>query len=79
MAYRDRLYPWCIIRQLPKFQRITVARFRKRNEAEEHLKVLHRLLPNATFVVLFDAQLEEIPELLAEHPSPIPSNSGRPI
>ncbi|HEY9880159.1 MAG TPA: hypothetical protein V6D29_17010, partial [Leptolyngbyaceae cyanobacterium] len=36
MTYRNRLYPWCIIRQLPNFQRITVTRFRKRNEAEEH-------------------------------------------
>ncbi|MGF1537651.1 MAG: hypothetical protein ACFB4J_14380 [Elainellaceae cyanobacterium] len=27
-TYRDQLHPWCIIRLLPKAQRITVARFR---------------------------------------------------
>lgn len=79
MTYRDRLYPWCIIRLLPNFQRITVACFRKRNEAEEHLKVLRRFLPNAAFVVLFDAQLEEIPEASAKRPSPIALNPSRPV
>ncbi|MFB2982876.1 hypothetical protein [Microseira sp. BLCC-F43] len=32
-TYRAKLYPWRIIRHLPNMQRITVARFRRRNEA----------------------------------------------
>ncbi|MGP1372275.1 MAG: hypothetical protein ACTS3T_05560 [Almyronema sp.] len=47
MQYRDRLYPWCIIRLLPRCQRITVGRFRYCNAAENHLKVLRRLIPTA--------------------------------
>ena len=52
--YRQQLYPWCLVRLLPKLQRITVARFRHRNEAEEHYKVLRRLIPQASFVIVFE-------------------------
>lgn len=53
MTYRDSLSPWCIIQHLPKMQRVIIARFRKRNDAEAHLRVLKRL--NATpYELLFD-------------------------
>ncbi|MGB3614718.1 MAG: hypothetical protein WBA10_13070 [Elainellaceae cyanobacterium] len=52
-TYRDQLHPWCIVRLLPKAQRITVARFRKRNDADAHTRTLRRLIPNATFIVIF--------------------------
>lgn len=61
MTYRERLHPWCIIRLLPNLQRITVARFRRRNDAEQHLNVLRRLVPNAAYIVLFDTQVEAVP------------------
>ncbi|MCC3513647.1 MAG: hypothetical protein JGK29_33015 [Microcoleus sp. PH2017_17_BER_D_A] len=35
-TYRDRLQPWCIIRHLPKCQRLTVARFARRPDAESY-------------------------------------------
>jgi hypothetical protein len=54
MTYRDQLYAWCIVRLLPQFQRITVARFRRRNEAESHLQILRRLVPAGAFVIVFD-------------------------
>ena len=54
-TYREKLYPWSIIRRLPNMQRITVARFRRRNDALEHLQVLRRLIPNADLIVIFDA------------------------
>lgn len=53
-VYHARLHPWLIIRQLPQIQRLTVCRFRKRNEAEEYLKALKRLSPQATYSILFD-------------------------
>ncbi len=52
--YRTQLHPWCIIRLLPKAQRITVARLRKRNDAEAHMRTLKRLIPQAHFIILFD-------------------------
>jgi hypothetical protein len=55
MAYKDQLHPWCIVRCLPQARSITVARFRRRNEAEAHLQILRRILPTATYTLLFDA------------------------
>jgi hypothetical protein len=52
--YRDRLQGWCIIQLLPNLQRVVVRRFRKRNDAEDHLKALRRLEPDAVFIILFD-------------------------
>ncbi len=37
MTYLERLSPWCIIKLLPNMQRLTVARCRRRNDAEEHM------------------------------------------
>ncbi|AOW99524.1 hypothetical protein BJP34_08720 [Moorena producens PAL-8-15-08-1] len=54
MSYSERLHPWVIVRLLPKMQRVVVARFRKRSDAEGHLKALKRLMPDAQFVIIFD-------------------------
>ena len=54
MTYRDRIHPWCVIRLLPKAQRITVARFRRRHDADNHAQALRRLIPAGVFVILFE-------------------------
>ncbi|MBD2260804.1 hypothetical protein [Pseudanabaena sp. FACHB-2040] len=54
MTYHSRLHPWCIVRLLPHMQRITVARFRRRNDADDHARTLRRLIPGGTFVILFE-------------------------
>ncbi|NEQ83116.1 MAG: hypothetical protein F6K26_23720 [Moorea sp. SIO2I5] len=54
MSYSERLHPWVIVRLLPRMQRVVVARFRKRSDAEGHLKALKRLMPDAQFVIIFD-------------------------
>ena len=59
MSYRERLHPWSIVRLLPNVQRVTVARFRRRNEAEARLGFLQQLSPHEKFVVIFDNQTEE--------------------
>ncbi len=61
-TYREKLYPWCIIRHLPNLQRLTVGRFRRCNEALEHLQVLRRLIPHANFAVIFDAPVTDSKE-----------------
>jgi hypothetical protein len=53
-SYQQRLHPWLIIRQLPQRQRLSMARFRKRPEAEAYLKVLQRLSPDASYQIVFD-------------------------
>lgn len=58
MSYLERLSPWCIVKLLPNMQRQVVARCRRRNDAEEHLRVLRRLLPGARFAITFDPALD---------------------
>jgi hypothetical protein len=47
-------YPWGVVRQLPNMQRLVVARFHRRSDADEYLWVFRRLLPNAPYVIVFD-------------------------
>lgn len=53
-TYRDRLQPWCVIRYLPKMQRLTVARFSRRTDADAYQQVLQRLMPTIEHIVIFD-------------------------
>lgn len=54
MTYAERLNHWAVVRLLPNMQRVVVARFKSRSDAEGYAQVLHRLLPNATLTVVFD-------------------------
>ncbi|MFQ4138545.1 hypothetical protein PGN35_019745 [Nodosilinea sp. PGN35] len=53
-AYNQLLHPWCVVQFLPHMQRRTVARFRRRNDADAHLKAMRRLSPSAQYTVMFD-------------------------
>ncbi len=55
MPYKQRLNAWVLVRLLPNLQRVTVGQFRNRSDADGHLEILRRLIPNATFVVMFNA------------------------
>lgn len=54
MTYYNQLSPWCIIRCLPNAQTLIVARFRRRNDAEAHLRILQQITPTATYHIIFD-------------------------
>lgn len=66
-AYQARLNSWAIARLLPNMQRIIVARFRSRSDADGHLQCLRQLIPDAFFVVVFDCQPEI--EAVTNYPS----------
>ncbi|HAA30991.1 MAG TPA: hypothetical protein DCE56_28915 [Cyanobacteria bacterium UBA8553] len=53
------LRSWAIVRILPKAQRCTVARFRNRQDADDHMRLLRRFIPAAVFEIIFDALEEE--------------------
>ena len=42
MTYHQQLHPWCIVRLLSSMQQRVVARFRCRNDAEAHLRILRQ-------------------------------------
>lgn len=54
MTYADRLNHWAVVRLLPNIQRVVVARFHHRSDADGYSQALQRLIPDATFVVVFD-------------------------
>ncbi|QLE54088.1 hypothetical protein [Nostoc sp. TCL26-01] len=51
---KSNIHPWCVIRQLPDMQRLVVARFHRRHDADGYLQVLQRLLPKANHLIVFD-------------------------
>lgn len=58
-TYLERLSPWCLVRLLPKMQRLTVGRFRRWNDAHEHMRILRQLVPEANYAIVFDPGLEQ--------------------
>ena len=58
MPYRDCLNRWLVVRLLPNMQRKVVARCRTQSDADGHLQILRRLIPNAKFAIMFDSDLK---------------------
>jgi len=54
MTYLERLHPWCIIRLFPNMRSLIVGRFRRRVDAEGHLRVLKQLMPTVPLEIMFD-------------------------
>jgi hypothetical protein len=68
MTYLERLNPWCIIRSFPNTRSLIVGRFRRRVDAEGHLRILKQMMPTVPFEIMFDlppeqTDLEAIQEL----------------
>jgi hypothetical protein len=59
MSYKDKLNPWCIIRPVSNVQMRIVGRFRRRVDAEGHLRILKQLIPNVPFEIMFDVASED--------------------
>ncbi len=54
MTYQEKLSPWIIVRTQPDQQQITVGRYRRRADAEGHLRVLKQMMPNDEFAIIFE-------------------------
>ncbi|MEQ8756379.1 MAG: hypothetical protein RID09_23095 [Coleofasciculus sp. G1-WW12-02] len=65
MNYQDRLSPWKIVRLQSNLQHVIVGNFRRRGDAEGHLRILKRMMPNLQFAIVFDVGYGEgsIPSL----------------
>ncbi|MEG4998750.1 hypothetical protein QUB13_13785 [Microcoleus sp. B4-D4] len=58
------IHPWCIVRQLPNMQRLVVARFHRRGDADGYIQILRRLLPATEHAIVFDTTgAEKLPEV----------------
>jgi hypothetical protein len=60
IAYKARLNGWAIARIAPNAERVIVARFRSRSDADGYMRHLRQETPNTAFEVVFDHQREEI-------------------
>ena len=72
MSYKDKLNPWCIIRPVSGVQMRIVGRFRRRSDAEGHLQVLKRMIPNIPFEIMFDITPEPTGTEDLTPPTPLP-------
>lgn len=73
---------WIIYRLLPNFQRLPVAQFRSRSEAESSLKAIRELLPNSEFILAFEVGLENPTNELIQPPAKeqnLPSSVNREL
>lgn len=61
-VYQQQLHPWCLIQQLPTMQNREVARFRRRNDADAHLRTLRQLSPSAQYTIVFELGSETTQE-----------------
>ena len=70
MTYKDKLNPWCIIRPVSDVQMRIVGRFRRRVDAEGHLRVLKQMMPTIPFEIMFDATPEPADTQEIQQPLP---------
>ncbi|MEG4323425.1 MULTISPECIES: hypothetical protein [unclassified Microcoleus] len=64
---------WIIYRMLPNFQRLPVAQFSSRSEAESSLKVIRQLLPNTDLILAFEIGAESRTTELIDSPAAEPN------
>jgi hypothetical protein len=64
MPYKEYLNRWLVVRLLADMQRVTVAHFRSRSDADGYLQAICRLEPKAEFRIIFNPDLP--PEFEAE-------------
>ena len=60
IAYKARLNGWAIVRLVPDMERVIVARFRSRSDADGYIRHLRQEIPNASFEIIFDCQRQEV-------------------
>jgi hypothetical protein len=68
MTYLERLNPWCIIRPSPNMRTLIIGRFRRRVDAEEHLRILKQTMPSVCFEVVFDVMPDELETCVLKPP-----------
>jgi hypothetical protein len=59
-SYRNRLNGWAIARVVANQERVIVARFRSRSDADGYIQHLRQIIPTASFEIFFDSHREEV-------------------
>jgi hypothetical protein len=69
--------PWVVYRLLPNFRQVLLERFNHRSQAEEYLRVMQQMYPNAEFTLLFDPR--QVPNTAAPQQSIRHALTGSPL
>jgi hypothetical protein len=77
MNYFDQLHPWCLMRLLPNLQNRVIARFRRRNDAEAHMRVLRQQVPTSRYEIVFDVGGDRADSSAYSDSVIFPRHSGR--
>jgi hypothetical protein len=56
MTYKQSLKPWGVVRLLPTWQWAIVGQYRSCSDADGHLQLLRRRVPEIEFQVVFDLE-----------------------
>ena len=59
-SYKNRLNSWAIARIVEDQQKVIVARFRTRSDADGYIQHLRQLVPDGYFELFFDSQTEQL-------------------
>lgn len=62
MTYKEKLQPWCIIRNLPDMSSTFIARFRSRSDANGHMQLLRANNPTTSYQVIFNVTPKQVEE-----------------
>lgn len=62
MTYKEKLQPWCIVRNLPDMSSTFIARFRSRSDAQGHMQLLRANNPTTSYQVVFNVTPKEAEE-----------------
>ncbi|MFM5887012.1 MAG: hypothetical protein ACKPFD_16735 [Dolichospermum sp.] len=60
IAYRKRLNGWAVARVVAEGEKVIVARFRNRSDAEGYFQHIRQLILDADFELFFDCQRQEV-------------------
>ncbi len=63
-----QLHPWCIIRPFSDMRTLIVGRFRRRVDAEGHLRILQQIMPSIPFEIVFDVMPDELETCVPKPP-----------
>lgn len=55
-TYRTALAPWAVVNWVSPTERIVMNRFRSRSDADGHLTILQRLMPQADLRVIVEVE-----------------------
>jgi hypothetical protein len=60
VSYRNRLNGWTVARVVANQERVIVARFRTKSDADGYFQHLRQISPHTAFEIFFDSQLQEV-------------------